>query len=229
METEAFGFETLSKQEALERKNPRLSKLESNFWPSLQNYLKTLETSLRKEQERNPTSRKIALIQDEFRNATRKSESLWEARERKITLTALKNSRQDLSAAPENALREEQAFYQELVLTFRKYLPPVIAALEKPSEASAIPLTSRSALPPASQYPAPSAAAAVPPTPAPATAGAAGGKPAEDQLTVRALVDIPPFVGLDGRTYRLKKGDVLTMQKKMVDLLVKRGQVALMG
>lgn len=228
METEAFGFETLSKQEALERKNPRLSKLEPSFWPNLLSYLKSLEANLRKEQERNPTSRKIALIQDEYRNATRKSESLWEARERKITLQALKNSRTEAAAPPENALKEEQALHNELIQSFRKYLPAVISALEKPSEASTIPLTSRSALPPASASP-PGAVQAFPSGSSAPPAAPAAAKPADEQLTVRALMDIPPFVGLDGRTYRLKKGDVLTMQKKMVDLLVKRGQVALVG
>lgn len=218
-----FSFETLSKQEALERKQPRLIAMEPSFWDRLQSYLQGLEQNLRKEAERNPSSRKIALLQDELRNATRKSESLWEAREKKITLHALKNSRTEGAPPPEYALKAEQALHGELVVALRRHLPRVVQALEKFLEA-----------PPVAR---PTAVRSGPPVTAPAATNAApAAKPAEatmgavdESLTVRALVDVPPFVGLDGKTYRLKKGDVLTLPKRMVDMLAKRGQVAVMA
>lgn len=232
----AFSYETLSKQDASERKQPRLGVLEPTFWQKLSDYLRGLEQNLRKEAERNPTSRKIALIQDELRNATRKSESLWEMREKKITLHALKNSRLENPPPPENSLKAEQALYFDLCAAFRKHLPNVVHNLEKPSEAPPVPPV---AARPTSAAPAPSnVAAAAPPSASPApitpTAVAAPSAPPtprspDDAVTVRALVDVPPFVGLDGKTYRLKKGDVLTLPKKMVDMLAKRGQVAVMA
>ena len=231
----AFSYETLSKQDASERKQPRLGVLEPTFWQKLSDYLRGLEQNLRKEAERNPTSRKIALIQDELRNATRKSESLWEMREKKITLHALKNSRLETPPPPENALKSEQALYFDLCAAFRKHLPTVVHDLEKPSEAPPLPpLAARptSAAPVSATNP-PTATSSQPTTTAPAVAAPApsstSARPAEDAVTVRALVDVPPFVGLDGKTYRLKKGDVLTLPKKMVDMLAKRGQVAVMA
>ncbi|MBI4362140.1 MAG: hypothetical protein HY558_03110, partial [Euryarchaeota archaeon] len=44
------------------------------------------------------------------------------------------------------------------------------------------------------------------------------------QLTlVRVVQDLPPFVGADGRTYRLKSEDLVMLPKTNVDSLVKRG------
>ena len=34
--------------------------------------------------------------------------------------------------------------------------------------------------------------------------------------------NIPEFVGIDGRRYNLKKGDVITISKETSDLLLKR-------
>ena len=75
------------------------------------------------------------MIQDELRNATRKSESLWETREKKITLHALKNSRLENPPPPENALKTEQALYQDLLAAFRKHMPAVVDTLENPTDA----------------------------------------------------------------------------------------------
>lgn len=216
-----FSFETLSKAEAVERKQPRLQRLEPSFWDQLQSYLQAMETNLRREQERNPASRKIALLHDELRNATRKSESLWEAREKKVTLHALKNSRADTATPPENALRSEQELYEDLLRSFRAHVPQVITALEKPVE-----MGRQGAAPP----PAPNPAAVARPAPAAQPADApAPPKALDESLTVRALVDVPPFVGLDGKTYHIKKGEVLTLPKRMADMLAKKGQIAVMA
>jgi DNA replication factor GINS len=231
MADEPFSFESLSKQEALERKQPRLTKLEPDFWEHLRRYLGTLETGLRNEQARSPTSKKISLLQDELRNATRKAESLWEAREKKITLQALKSSRADLAPPPENSIKTEQVLYEELLRAFRQHVPEVVRALKtnegmRPTIA-ALPSTpgpSPTAAP--TPAPAPVAPAASPSAPASSPAAV---KPADEPVTVRALVDVPPFVGLDGKTYRLKKGDVLSLPRRMVDVLSKRGQVAVMS
>jgi DNA replication factor GINS len=226
MDGEPFSFESLSKQESMERKQPRLTRLEPEFWEHLGRYLQTLSGNLRAEAARNPTSRKIALLQDELRNATRKSESLWEAREKKITLHALKNSRTENAPPPENSLKAEQELFEELLRAFRRSIPEVVRVLEKPGVFVAAPPPVP--VPAPGHAPAPSAPAA-PAAPAPASMPAPSPKSPDESVTVRALVDVPPFVGLDGKTYRLKKGDVLTLPRRMVDLLSKRGQVAVMN
>ncbi|HLF17177.1 MAG TPA: hypothetical protein VI796_07090, partial [Candidatus Thermoplasmatota archaeon] len=74
------------------------------------------------------------------------------------------------------------------------------------------------------------AAPAAPVAPAPAAApprvpsDVAGGA---DLVTIRALGDIPPFVGPDMQTYLLKAGDVATVPKSIANLLVKRAKAAM--
>lgn len=216
-----FTFETLSKAEALERKQPRLAPFDPTFWDRCQTYLQTLESSVRREQERNPSSRKIALLQDELRNANRKVESVWEARERKLTLQALKNSRFEGAPAPENSTKAEQGLHQELMQAFRKNVPRLVQSLEKPSDV--VPRAAPAAAP--APAPAPTVAMPAPSPSVPATTP----KSSAELITVRALMDVPPFMGLDGKTYRLKKGDVLTLPRRMVELLAKNGQVAIVA
>lgn len=216
-----FTFETLSKAEALERKQPRLAPFDPTFWDRCHAYLQTLESSVRREQERNPSSRKIALLQDELRNANRKVESVWEARERKLTLQALKNSRFEGAPAPENSTKAEQVLYLELAQAFRKHVPRLIQGLEKPSDVVARP-PQHPWVPPA---PSPAAVTSAPSPSVPPT----GTKSSSELVTVRALMDVPPFMGLDGKTYKLKKGDVLTLPRPMVELLAKKGHVAVVA
>jgi DNA replication initiation complex subunit (GINS family) len=89
MASESFSFESLSKQEALERKSPRLTRVEPTFWDQLWEYLDELETQALKAHAENPAARRSILLSDELRNAMRKAEAVWEARQRKITFFAM--------------------------------------------------------------------------------------------------------------------------------------------
>lgn len=216
-----FGFETLSKQEAVERKSPRLTKLEPSFFPELRRYLEILETSHRKEHEKSPTSKRVQFLGDELRNARRKAEALWESRERKIVQFALRNSRAEAPAValPENLTKEEAPLYEVLLQAFRSQQQRMLPGFGLAAEAAPAPRT---------------------PAPAPTTAPAGNGptppppseKPApsaEDLETIRALVDIPPFVGFDGKVYRIRKGEVLSLPKRFAKILKDRGQISALG
>ena len=49
---------------------------------------------------------------------------------------------------------------------------------------------------------------------------------APDTVTIRALGDIPPFVGPDMQTYLLKAGDIATVPPSIANLLVRRNKAA---
>lgn len=68
---------------------------------------------------------------------------------------------------------------------------------------------------PAEPEPEPAPPAAVPPD-----------TPDDGIVTIRALGDIPPFVGPDMDTYRLKEGDLASVPENIANLLVKRGKAA---
>lgn len=228
-----FTFENLSTQESREKKERSLTKIESSFFRYVANYLDQLETAYRKEQERNASSKRAAFLSDELRNATNKADELWKAREKKIVAFAQLNARKDASTAPpENLTRDEASLYEALVRLLReqwqRMLPQrlgdasphshVGTAMAKPTPPTAPPATVAATASPAK---APQASPAASPPPAPAAT-------AEVQ-TIRALEDIPPFVGFDGKTYRIKKGEVVSLPKKFAAILKERNQVALVG
>jgi DNA replication initiation complex subunit (GINS family) len=206
---DGFSFETLSKQEVAERKSPRLLPLDARFWDQLWTYLDQLETAYMKAHAQNPAARKTILLSDELRNGVRKAEGLWEARERKITLHAMKAGRQEAETRPENLTAEEAPFFDNLLALFRGQQRRVL----RPREVKAEPAPAPSPAKPAASAPVPAAPAAK----------------ADDIATVRALVDIPPFVGLDAKTYKLKKGEVATIPRKMADILKKSGKIVTVG
>ena len=214
-----FNFETLSSAEGLEKKSRALTKIEPSFFRYVANYLETLEANSRKEQEKNPASKRGAFLSDELRNATNKAEEMWKSREKKIVQFAQVNARKDpVPPAPENLTRDESAFYHGLLTLFRdqwkRYVPTRAGGEPLPA-----PAAKAAPVPSAISSPAPVAPSA------PATEAAS-----EDEVqTIRALADIPPFVGFDGKTYRIKKGDVVSLPKKFAKILKERNQAAVVG
>jgi DNA replication initiation complex subunit (GINS family) len=219
-----FTFETLSNQESAEKKDRKLTKIESSFFRYIANYLDQLESAYRKEHALNASSKKAAFLIDELRNAQNKAEELWKAREKKVVQFAQVNARKDpLPPPPENLTREESELYHQLVNVFRaqwqRLLPLRSAALGQVT-----------APPPRGALPAGAAPAATTAAPAAVQATAATVTVSKDEVqTIRALVDIPPFVGFDGKTYRIKKGEVLSLPKKFALILKERNQAALVG
>lgn len=222
-----FTFETLSGQEALEKKSRTLTKIEPSFFRYVANYLDQIETSYRKEHSANSSSKKAAFLSDELRNAQNKADELWKAREKKIVNFAQVNARKDpLPPPPENLTREESELYHNLVNLLRSQWQRLLPQRNGTLAPSVAPAT-RVSTPLVAPGQAPAAAAAAA-TAAPPPAVAAG--PAKDEVqTIRALVDIPPFVGFDGKTYRIKKGEVLALPKKFATILKERNQAALVG
>jgi hypothetical protein len=47
-----------------------------------------------------------------------------------------------------------------------------------------------------------------------------------EMTTIRALSDLPPFVGPDMQTYTLKAGDIATVPPSIANLLVRRNKAA---
>lgn len=211
-------FEILSTQEALEKKDRKLTRLEGTFFAQVVAYLDRLEQSVKKEQEKSPRSKKVDFLADELRNATNKAEELWKSREKKIVNFAQVDARKDPPPQPpEHLTKEEGLFYQALLGIFREQWHRILPSRPVPSGAPVAPLARPAAPTP---VPAPTA------TPAPTPAVEASG---DEMQTIRALVDIPAFVGLDNKTYRIKKGDVLSLPKRFVKILKDRGQVSVVG
>ena len=136
---------------------------------------------------------KLKLFGDEIQNTRKIANSIYELREKKIVQTALATAR---GATPDltNFLEIEKKLYRSLV---EQIMVSRKEIFEKPTD---LPATT----PPAS------------PTPAPVK---------EDSNThpiVRVLEDTPEFIGTDGKSYLLRKEDVLSMPSEMTEPLLKK-------
>jgi DNA replication factor GINS len=148
------------------------------------------------EHEKNPL--KLKLFSDEAQNTKKLANSIYELREKKIVQAALATAR---GATPDlgNFLEIEKKLYRSLVEQINLSRTEIF---EKPSEqASLEPSLPTQELPLAHDVP-------------------------HTHPIVRVLEDTPAFVGTDGKTYLLRKEDVLSMPREMTEPLLKKKVVA---
>ena len=136
---------------------------------------------------------KLKLFGDEIQNTKKIANSIYELREKKIVQTALATAR---GATPDltNFLEIEKKLYRSLV---EQIMVSRKEIFEKPTD------------PPATTPPAS-------PTPAPVK------EESNTHPIVRVLEDTPEFIGTDGKSYLLRKEDVLSMPSEMTEPLLKK-------
>ena len=110
MDIEEINYKTLRRIQQLEKNQPLLTKIDTNFYRQLSAYLKNLEKIVEKEE--NP--QKIKLFNDEIQNTKKIAFSIYELREKKIVQAALSTVR---SGKPDlkNLLDIENKLYDSLV------------------------------------------------------------------------------------------------------------------
>ncbi|HET6398881.1 MAG TPA: hypothetical protein VFH47_04945, partial [Candidatus Thermoplasmatota archaeon] len=102
-----------------------------------------------------------------------------------------------------------------------------------PSPPPAVPQPPAASPAPPSLEPVPAAAPAAPAPPPPAAPPPApvvvpsDTQGAPELVTIRALADIPPFVGPDMQTYLLKAGDIASVPPSIAQLLERRKKAQL--
>ncbi len=136
---------------------------------------------------------KLKLFSDEIQNTKKIANSIYELREKKVVQAALATAR---SATPDlaNFLEIEKKLYYSLVEQINLSRKEIF---KKPAD---LPVTT----PPASPQNTP-------------VKGESNTHP-----IVRVLEDTPEFIGTDGKTYLLRKEDVLSMPQEMTEPLLKK-------
>lgn len=192
--------------------------------------------AFRQEQEKDPFSRRAMMLRDEAQHARQAAEGLWALRERKMALYALAQVKAP-TEKPEGITRVEEELYDALMATLQAGRARVLeggapipkpdvkvkAAPQAPAAAPDAPHAPPSESPPESADEEVDdeeriAAAERPPVEVPADT------PDAAMVTIRAVSDIPPFVGPDMQTYLLKEGDVAMVPQAIADLLSRRGK-----
>lgn len=239
MDDDEVSYETLQDMLRNEKRSNRLVIVPDGFWRNLQHFLQDIESEFMVEQGKDPFSRKASMFRDRVVHAQQAADGVWTLRERKIAMLALAHAKE--GGEPKGLTSKEKILYtglHDLFGTARQGVFAGTGAETALKAARAMP--SPKATPEPEPVPRPEAPViesepipepvveevvteSVPPTPAP-RAEVPPDIPHDDQVTIEALGDIPPFVGPDMQTYILKQGDMATVPQNIAALLVKRNK-----
>ncbi len=211
-----------------ERNTATLQELPRNFCAEVREYLKRLEEE-RREAERgeaergetergeaergNADERRRGLVEDELRNARMKVEDIIRRRVGKIVKLA--SSGVSVRTPSKGMLEEERAIFEGVkshVEAGRERIFALISGAGGGEEEVKRGGKKREAAEVAS----PEVASPDPPARDEEESN-------EEFQVVRALEDLPTFMGIDGRIYKVKKEDVLTLPKTNAEILCNRG------
>ncbi|MEK6976380.1 MAG: hypothetical protein AABY18_08570 [Candidatus Thermoplasmatota archaeon] len=229
-EVQQVSYEMLQDLLRAERRSNKLMPVSARFWPEVRGFLDTVTQAFRIEQAKDPFSRQVMRLSDEVKNAKHAAESLWALRERKLAMLALAATKD--RKMPEGITPDEGALYHDflgiLEETRNRIFEGTISApsLSPPPlpVPSAAPLASPPVQMPIHERPAEAAPVSAPQQTVTVPADTHGAT--QDTITIRALGDIPPFVGPDMQTYLLKAGDIATVPPSIANLLVRRNKAA---
>jgi len=200
-----FSYAKLRSLENMERQSPELTNIGNDFYKEVLKYIRELEKRFEEENNKNPHSKKIALISDELRNTKRIWKSIFERREKKILQAALSAARGG-THIPKFMTDQEKIFYENLLKILNENRKAILGGKEvedtKKKEESMKDSRRQGDKNSDSET--------------------AKAKEEKGNIIVRVLKDVPPFVGSDMKNYSLKKEDVITIPKDTAEILIKR-------
>ena len=226
------SYEMLQDLLRAERRSNKLMAVPARFWPMVREFLELVTQAFRIEQAKDPFSRKVMMLSDQVKNAKHAAESLWSLRERKLAMLALAATKD--RKMPEGITPDEGALYHDMVGMLEESRnrvfdgtvaapslnpPPLPVPTGAPAPTSAPPVQM-----PVLERPEASSPPAVAAAPVNVPHDTRSAPP--EMTTIRALSDLPPFVGPDMQTYTLKAGDIATVPPSIANLLVRRNKAA---
>lgn len=189
---EEINYRTLQKIQQLEKNSPILTELYPEFYNDLSEYQKDLNKRFEKE----TSSQKKILLNDEIINTKKIAINIYEHREKKIILAVVTKAR---GGNPDiiNMLESEQELFDFVLKGLNKWREKIIENKnirndyinKKSEEVKNIDKI----------------------------------KDKENKIIIRINQNLPEFIGTDTKKYNLRKGDILSLSKKMGEMLIKRG------
>ena len=198
-----------------ESKSSQLAKVDPALYTKMLAYIKNLRKESEREVAMNPTSQASMMLNDQLKKAIEKSKRVYELRQRKISLLALRKVAGD---NPDTG----NLTPDELVLL--SSMTSVLGA-HKDSNADFEEVGPK--------YSPPSDVTELPEVPSKSVCEAGKSdrseNPQNDELLlVRVLEDVPTFAGVD-RDYKLRKEDIISLPKGIVKTLESHGKVRIIG
>lgn len=207
-----MGYEDVMGLFRQENKSSQLTKVEPTLYDKIGSYIKVLRKESEREIAMNPMSQASMMLNDQLKKAIDKSKRIYELRQRKISLLALRKVAGD-NPDTGNLTPDEIVLFSSLVS---------VMGAHKDSKADFEELGPRFVqhkdiveLPAA-----PAAKACEENKNEPATA--------EELIMVRVLEDVPTFAGVD-KDYKLRKEDIISLPKGIANALVSHGKAKVIG
>ena len=210
-----MGYEDIMALFRQEYRSPQLVKVDASLYEKMNRYIR----SLRKESERelaiNPSSQASMMINDQLKKANEKAKRVYELRQRKISLLALRKVAGD-NPETSNLTPDELVLYSSLISVLGAHrdnhadFDGTGPRFSNPRDIVDLPDEPTEKKPEAEEV-------------------ASEAEPKSEELVlVRVLEDVPTFAGVD-RDYTLKKEDVVSLPKKIAGALASHGKIKLVG
>lgn len=197
-----------------ENKSPQLTKVDPALYEKMGSYIKTLRKEHEKETMLNPSSQTRLMLSDQLKKAIEKAERIYELRQRKIALLALRKVAGD-NPDTTNLTPDELVLFTNLTS---------VLGAHKDAKADFEELGPR--------FTQPKEVEVLPEAPSGGVCEHKGKEPtkenAEELVLVRVLEDVPTFAGVD-KEYRLKKEDIVSLPKSIAHALLSHGKVKVVG
>ncbi len=196
-----------------ENKSSQLTKVDATFYDRMGAYIKRLRKESEKELALNPMSQASLMLNDQLKKAIDKAKRVYELRQRKISLLALRKVAGD-NPDTANLTPDELVLFSNLTS---------VLGAHKDSNADFEELGPR--------FTQPKDVEVLPEVPAKGICDAkaeAGQNASEELVLVRVLEDVPTFAGVD-KDYKLRREDIVSIPSNIAKTLLSHGKVKLVG
>lgn len=208
-----FSYEDIMGLFRQENKSSQLTKVDPALYDKIGQYIKTLRKESEREIAMNPMSQASMMLNDQLKKAIDKAKRVYELRQRKISLLALRKVAGD-NPDTGNLTPDELVLFSSLVS---------VLGAHKDSKADFEELGPRSTQPKdVVQLP------DVPGEKACEQKKAEQESASEEFVLVRVLEDVPTFAGVD-KDYKLRKEDIISLPKNIANTLVSHGKAKQIG
>ncbi|UCE81245.1 MAG: DNA replication complex GINS family protein [Methanobacteriota archaeon] len=206
------GFEDIMALFRQEYGSPQLSKVGPDFYQKMASYVRSLRRENEKEIATNPGSQASMMLSDQLKKAGDKAKRIYELRQRKIALLALRKVAGD-SPETANLTPDELVLYSSLVSVLGAHrdsnadIDDSGPRFSNPKDVVQLPEASQTD-----------------------SVSGNGGASETDEgkstplVLVRVLEDIPTFAGVD-KDYTLRREDVITLPKEIAETLASHGKI----
>jgi DNA replication initiation complex subunit (GINS family) len=210
-----MGYEEIMALFRQEYRSPQLVKVETSMYDKMNRYIRNLRKESERELAINPSSQASMMINDQLKKATEKAKRVYELRQRKISLLALRKVAGD-NPETSNLTPDELVLYSSLISVLGAHrdnhadFDGTGPRFSNPKDIVDLPDE--------------------PPAKTPKSEAESPGQqpPSEELVLVRVLEDVPTFAGVD-RDYTLKKEDVVSLPKKIAEALASHGKIKFVG